>query len=407
MARVSLVLPLAPGTFLVPGAVEKLHGGLVDAGHTVEVFGVVDPRSPGFPLVPGSWWRAFQADEPGLASSALAGLQQATGDVLVVLDHERGYTLDEVRRTIEPIERQEADLVIASRNLAAAGGEVRPPRLAAWAGLATRRFLGSSDLLSGLVALNPALIRSAALEPLGSNFTLELLARTGGRRQDLAVGRRRRAARRPIQIDDLRHLKRLGDHKFGNFSRLIQFCAVGASGMVVDLSCYALFQWLLGRTGLATMTAPLVGGPLALAVAGALAIAVALTWNFSLNRRLTFSYARRGSLIGQFCGYALSNALGIALSFTLRLLLPRQFTFFDRHRLAAAVVGIVAATGISFSMARWFVFARRPSEPDTDDRGSETEPGFDDSAILDALETSGDGSVHQARSTAVSSFEAS
>jgi dolichol-phosphate mannosyltransferase len=106
------------------------------------------------------------------------------------------------------------------------------------------------------------------------------------------------------------------------------------------------------------MRAPLVGGPLDLAVAGGLAIAVALSWNFSLNRRLTFSYARHGSLARQYLTYALSNALGIALSFSLRLYLPQHVGFFHRHRLAAAVVGIVAATGISFSMSRWLVFSR-------------------------------------------------
>ncbi len=47
------------------------------------------------------------------------------------------------------------------------------------------------------------------------------------------------------------------------------------------------------------------------------------------------------------------------LSFSVRLYLPAHVAFFARHRLAAAVVGIVAATGISFSMSRWVVFARR------------------------------------------------
>ncbi len=52
--------------------------------------------------------------------------------------------------------------------------------------------------------------------------------------------------------------------------------------------------------------------------------------------------------------------MAIALSFTIRLYLPTKVGFFARHRLAAAVVGIVAATGISFSMSRWIVFSRRP-----------------------------------------------
>ena len=91
-----------------------------------------------------------------------------------------------------------------------------------------------------------------------------------------------------------------------------------------------------------------------------MSIAIALVWNFTLNRRLTFNDAQKGALLRQFFTYVLSNALAIALSFSVRLVLPAHFGFFARHRLAAAVVGIVAATGISFSMARWLVFARRP-----------------------------------------------
>ena len=53
------------------------------------------------------------------------------------------------------------------------------------------------------------------------------------------------------------------------------------------------------------------------------------------------------------------NTLAIAVSLSLRLYLPTRVGFFDQHRLAAAVVGIVAATGISFSMSRWIVFTRR------------------------------------------------
>ena len=81
-------------------------------------------------------------------------------------------------------------------------------------------------------------------------------------------------------------------------------------------------------------------------------------WNFTLNRRLTFNDARKSGLARQFFTYVLSNALAILFSFSVRLYLPGHVGFFARHRLAAAVVGIVAATGISFSMSRWLVFVQ-------------------------------------------------
>ena len=171
-------------------------------------------------------------------------------------------------------------------------------------------------------------------------------------------------------------VSRLADDRFGDASRLLQFCAVGASGMVVDLSCYALFQLVFQGTRLTHTSTPLIGGRLDLAVAGALAITLALTWNFSLNRRLTFSDARSASIVRQFMAYAMSNALGIALSLGLRLTLPAHFAFFDQHKLAAAFVGIVAATGLSFSLSRWVVFRRRPGahSPRTRSPRRATEP---------------------------------
>ena len=106
-------------------------------------------------------------------------------------------------------------------------------------------------------------------------------------------------------------------------------------------------------------------------MAGSLSILAALTWNFALNRRLTFSDSRAGSIPRQYLTYALGNALGIAVSLSLRLYLPGRFRFFSDHRLAAAVVGIVAATAISFSMSRWVVFIRH-AEPAADESTKET-----------------------------------
>jgi len=240
-----------------------------------------------------------------------------------------------------------------------AGGG-RPPHLI---GMLARSLIGITDPSSGLVAVSRESYQARAEpnSPLGSRFVLELLVGAVGRRVEVPLRRRVQRRRPGLGFSDVRLMKRLVDDRFGTLSRLFQFCLVGASGMVIDLSCYALFQWLLSRTGLASIKTPALisGQSLDLAVAGALAIALALVWNFSLNRRLTFNDARQGSIVRQFVTYVLGNALGIALSFSLRLVLPSQVGFFRRHKLAAAVVGIVAATGISFSMSRWIVFSRR------------------------------------------------
>lgn len=381
MGRVCLILPVASSSALSLDLVARCRRGLEDAGHAVEVIAVLDPREPRPADPPDGGLRWVSATWSGLSHATVIGLGEAAdaaeGEILVVLDPTQGYHPGDLSKLVEPIAGGKADLAVARRaggTRADTGRAGRGRRLAAaGAGRITRPLLGASDLFAGLVAITPTLARAirGSFHPVGSRFTVDLLFRCKGRRIEVPVRVEGPAAPRPLGVDDLRVVKRLADDRFGNASRLFQFCAVGASGMVVDLSCYAAFQLVLSRTRLAGRFVPIVGSPLDLAAAGAMAIAVALTWNFTLNRRLTFSDARGGSLARQYLTYAVSNAMGIALSFSLRLYLPAHVAFFQHHKLAAAVVGIVSATGISFSMSRWLVFTHRP----TPIPGAPTRPG--------------------------------
>jgi dolichol-phosphate mannosyltransferase len=347
MAHVSLIVVNYPDTTEAEGNVQSWREALIEAGHSLEVILVGPLRA-----------EDSTADQPmptrgaGLSAHVIDGLRAASGDVRVVIDGCRTYHAVDLPRLVEPLIDGRAHVAVAD------GG------LTGWRALAAivlRPISGSADPFSGLIAINRQAFERVqhSFKPVGRRFAFEILARARGTRIDVPVEAERSVRFPALRLDDLRHIKRISDDRLGNVSRLLQFCVVGASGMVVDLSFYALFQWLFGMTSLAEKSTRL--GPLSLACAAALSIGLALTWNFTLNRYLTFSYAKKGSLLRQFVTYVLSNALGIALSFTLRLTLPRHVEFFAKHRLAAAVVGIVAATGISFSMSRWLVF--RPHSP--------------------------------------------
>jgi dolichol-phosphate mannosyltransferase len=359
MARVSLVLVVDRGT---PPTDEQLRLGreaLERAGHQVEVLiasgrGVELPESAG-----GQPARHTPAADRGRVAAAIHGLRQAEGDWLIVADPRGGYSGADYVRLAEVLQRDRPALAVGSRYIDAP--EVRPaPRLIVRLGMLLERAFGTSDPLATLVGLSREALLAAAddFRAIGSHFAPELLARVRGRRVDVAVRPTDERARIWADFDDVRHLKRLADDRFGNASRLLQFCLVGASGMVIDLSTYALFQWVFRHSALGGRVAPVVGS-LDLAASAVLAVGLALIWNFSLNRRLTFNDARGGSVPRQFLAYALSNALAVTFNLTLRLGLPRYIGFFNRHRLVAAVVGVVLATGLSFSMSRWLVFRRR------------------------------------------------
>jgi dolichol-phosphate mannosyltransferase len=364
MARVSVIALPSPGAPWPSDRVAACRAGLEAAGFEVEFLCVIDATTGREAPTLEPWCRPILAEWPGLAESAVAGIRAASSSLLVVIDLAMVYRSEDVVEVARRLESGAAELVVAS--------QARP-----WTGPLALRFLGTTDPTSGLIGLTRAAALEAddSLSPVGSRFGLELLARVPGRRVDVPVGPVRSVGRRWTPFGDVRQLKRLADDRFGNLSRLLQFCFVGASGMVVDLTGYATFQAIFARTSLMDgMTAPLVGGPLALAVAAVLSIAIALTWNFTINRRLTFNDAQRGSIARQYLRYVLSNLLGIAVSLTLRLILPNTFGFFRRHRLAAAVVGIVAATGISFTMARWFVFGQKPAASPSADGSTSPSP---------------------------------
>jgi dolichol-phosphate mannosyltransferase len=303
------------------------------------------------------------ADGAEWSALVRAGLRAATGDHLAVLDLGRNYSPHSLAKVLAPVRSGNCDVAVAIPQRDGGRRLLRWGHPGAGLGVLTRYILGTSDVFSGLFALKRSVWeRAGSNGALAKSPVLDSLLRRPARSIDVEVGVDDRFKTRQARLSDLRPLKHILDSRFGNYSRLIQFCMVGASGMVVDLIFYALLQWLLSFTALATHRSALFGGSWHLAVAAAVAIAIALVWNFTLNRRLTFNDARSGSLWRQFLSYVLSNALAIALSFTVRLYLPSRVAFFARHRLAAAVVGIVTATGISFSMARWLVFARR-SDP--------------------------------------------
>ena len=104
----------------------------------------------------------------------------------------------------------------------------------------------------------------------------------------------------------------------------------------------------------------LLNVPLAIAVA--VAILGAMGFNFALNRRFTFSYARQGSLPRQFLGFAGASSVGALANYAVTLALIRQSAFLARMPQAAALFGIAAGMLINFGISRYLVF-REPRRP--------------------------------------------
>ncbi|WP_165219431.1 GtrA family protein [Aquisphaera insulae] len=341
------------------GCVELIHAGRVD------------PRSS---AEQGSAGVTVEASG-GEVEAMRAAIRVATGDVIIVLDPRRSYSPRAIVDLVDALKASDSVLAIGVPRRAPSMTMSRSVSHRLWT-LGGQAALGTSDAFSGLMAVRRDHIEATPRAPhpaRGSRAALDLITWPCPDHVDVPIETLAgdRPEFRTAGLNDLRQLKRVVDQRFGTFSRLVQFCMVGASGMVVDLTLYALFQAGFRRSGASLDSA---GFSWALATARTLAILVAMVWNFTLNRRLTFNDSREGSIARQFLTYAMGNALAMLVSLTLSLVLPAYIPFFDDHKLAAAVVGIVLATGISFSMSRWVVFNRRPEDSAPEAGGPVTAP---------------------------------
>jgi dolichol-phosphate mannosyltransferase len=294
-----------------------------------------------------------RTDQRGLSSAVLRGFFEAKGGVLFCMDADLSHPPETLPRIIATLETDGAEFVIGSRYVegGTTDGEWSWLRKlnSKVATLMARPFCRVSDPLAGYFALPRAVFeRAQALNPVGYKIGLELIVKCGCTHiaelpihfNDRRFGQSKLSLRE--QINYLRHLKRLADFRFGAWSQLGQFCVVGVSGMAVDLLLYAL----------------LLRGGVALPVARALAIFIAMSWTFALNRRVSFSGSRFGRpIIEQYFLWLASSGTGAVTSWSLAVSLTSFTKFFAWHVFIAAILGIAVGSLINFTLARYWVFA--------------------------------------------------
>ena len=125
-------------------------------------------------------------------------------------------------------------------------------------------------------------------------------------------------------------------------SSFARFCVVGATGMVIDLLTVRVLISLHWR----------------FEVARAVAIWLAMTSNFWLNRIWTFG--QRDPMLAQYARFAAACGLGAAMNWGVAVGLVRSIELFFAYPLAAAFVGILAGTISNFLICSRWVFRMHP-----------------------------------------------
>ncbi|MXW01657.1 MAG: glycosyltransferase family 2 protein [Holophagales bacterium] len=292
-----------------------------------------------------------------LSQSVLEGIRVARFDRLVVMDADLSHPPDEIPELLAAL-GGDAEMALGSRyapggRIDGAWGRYRTlnSRVATWL---TRPLTGCADPMSGFFAVDRRRLPSLdELAPVGFKIALELVVRGELRVREVPIrfnerhgGSSKLTWRQ--QLAFLRHLFRLYRYRFGLPVRLLSFGAVGATGLIVDTAFYLGLQAV---------------GPGHL-LARFLSFWPAVTWNWRLNRVLTFDDRRPAPAVGQWTRFAFASTVGLATNVGSYAALTSFVEPFTAQPLLALFAGVAIGSAANFAVATRFVYRRSRPAPD-------------------------------------------
>lgn len=347
----SLVIPTYNESQNIRPLIRQLTSALESVIDNYEII-VVDDDSPD-----GTWKIAEELarqnshlrimrrrGEKGLATAVVLGWKEANGEILGVMDGDLQHPPEILPTLLKLMLSTHADIVVASRNVA--GGGVSEwslsRRLVSWgaACLATLMLPGIlrivRDPMSGYFVIRRSVIPFGDLRPVGYKILLEVMAR--GKYDTIVevpyVFEERKHGASKLgpkqQWEFLRHLGRLG-WETGQIGRFFRFCAVGGSGVVVNVATLSLLTEIGGLYYLYSSIA---------------AVETAIMSNFVLNEYWTFqdrSNQRPGlrDRLRRLAKFNLLCAVGAIVNVTVLWVLT---DLAGVHYVVSNLVGLGAAT---------------------------------------------------------------
>ena len=143
----------------------------------------------------------------------------------------------------------------------------------------------------------------------------------------------------------LEKLETLRD-RYPTLVQFVLFSFVGATGVVVD---YAVLVPLTELAGLDPR------------LAAVFSFTAAVTWNYWLNRRITFAVGREVAVVRSYAAFVSVCVLGLAVRIgVMHLCMEYLGMGQGRWYLLASLLGIGAATAVNFAGSKWWAF--RPAQ---------------------------------------------
>lgn len=356
---VSVVVPTFREVENIPHLIERIAAVREVCGVAFEVLFMDDMSRDGSAEVVAAsgldWVRLVERPaNHGLSQAVIDGMRLARYPVIVCMDCDLSHPPERIPELV---------LLLAGGQQFAIGSRYVPGGstdddwgMLRWLNSQVATLLAwpltdARDPMSGFFAIRRAdFLAAKQLNPVGYKIGLELIVKCGLENvgevpihfTDRVRGQSKLSLREQLRY--LQHVRRLYMFKFATAMELVQFLAVGASGVVVNLAVL---------TGLAAMGLP--GG---VALFGG--VAVSVLSNFALNRRFTFGYARGGNLWRQMAGFIGVTAVGAAVNYAVALAVLAAWLSQVRFGLQlAAMVGVVAGMAFNFLGNRFLVFRKR------------------------------------------------
>jgi dolichol-phosphate mannosyltransferase len=362
--RVTIIVPTYKEVESLPHLIDRVAKVRAEAGLDIDMLIMDDDSRDGsvemLAARPEKWVEiVVRTGDRGLSQAVLEGARRARGEVLVCMDADLSHPPEVLPAMLAKLNGG-ADFVFGSRYVRG-GTTSHDWGFLRWANSRVATLLAMPltsvrDPMSGFFALRRSTFELGKdFNPVGYKIGLELIVKCHCERvvelpihfEDRRFGESKLTLHQ--QFLYLQHLRRLYIFKFGAWTQLMQFLAVGALGTIVNL---------LALSALLALAVPQ-------RAAIALAIFGAMGFNFALNRRFSFSTSRHRPWPRQFAGFVAASSIGALINYATTLFVAGHLAGLRLQ--VAALIGIAVGTLFNFIASRYLVFRtshiRVPREP--------------------------------------------
>jgi dolichol-phosphate mannosyltransferase len=358
IGSVTVIVPTYHEVDSIPHLLERLQNMRNESGLDLELLLMDDDSKDGSAELVESlrlpWARMItRKTNRGLSYAVLDGMQLSSRDLLVVMDADLSHPPEKIPDLLKAVVNG-AQVAVGSR-FADGGTTADDWGLLRWLNSRVATLLAlplttATDPMSGFFAVRRSTIAAGRdFNPVGYKILLEVIVKCRCKVvTDIPIHfDNRRFGESKLSFQEqmryLKHLRRLYMYKYGTWSHLVQFLVVGVSGLIINIL---------------TLTALLHLG-VSEKVSVAAAIVVSMLWNFGLNRRFSFSYARDRSIVRQFFGFVAACSIGAVVNYFTTMGLWN----ITRYKQLAALVGVAAGTFFNFAASRFVIFRTKHVKP--------------------------------------------